>query len=246
MRARWRLPGRTDLTAHVDFAALGAAAAAAGARVHGPVDARRVPQAARHRGARRRALGQRRPEDQRAAIAAALDAAHRHRGPAEMGDLFKVDGILGTATRLNCRGSAMTATGMQAPHARAAPPASATRSSPATAAFRRGSMRASMPGSDRMTRPRTSRPTGPAWLPRWACRRSAFSPATKSIRPTWWSRPSRGDAEARPRADAIVTATPGLAIGVSTADCGPVLFADRGRARRSAPPMPAGAAHSPA
>ena len=33
-------------------------------------------------------------------------------------------------------------------------------------------------------------------------------------------------AEARPRADAIVTAVAGLAIGVSTADCGPVLFAD--------------------
>jgi polyphenol oxidase len=32
--------------------------------------------------------------------------------------------------------------------------------------------------------------------------------------------------EARPRADAVVTVTPGLAIGVSTADCGPVLFAD--------------------
>jgi YfiH family protein len=31
---------------------------------------------------------------------------------------------------------------------------------------------------------------------------------------------------ARPRADAIVTATPALAIGVSTADCGPLLFAD--------------------
>jgi YfiH family protein len=31
---------------------------------------------------------------------------------------------------------------------------------------------------------------------------------------------------ARPRADAIVTRTPGLAIGVSTADCGPVLLAD--------------------
>lgn len=29
-----------------------------------------------------------------------------------------------------------------------------------------------------------------------------------------------------PRADAVVTATPGLAIGVSTADCVPVLFAD--------------------
>ena len=32
--------------------------------------------------------------------------------------------------------------------------------------------------------------------------------------------------EARPRADAIVTREQGLAIGVSTADCGPVLFAD--------------------
>jgi YfiH family protein len=30
----------------------------------------------------------------------------------------------------------------------------------------------------------------------------------------------------RPRADAIVTRVPGLAVGVSTADCGPVLFAD--------------------
>ncbi len=32
--------------------------------------------------------------------------------------------------------------------------------------------------------------------------------------------------DARPRADAIVTRMPGLAIGVSTADCGPVLLAD--------------------
>lgn len=34
------------------------------------------------------------------------------------------------------------------------------------------------------------------------------------------------DRETRPKADAIVTRVPGLAIGVSTADCGPVLFAD--------------------
>jgi YfiH family protein len=33
-------------------------------------------------------------------------------------------------------------------------------------------------------------------------------------------------ADARPRADAIVTRMRGLAIGVTTADCGPVLFAD--------------------
>lgn len=32
--------------------------------------------------------------------------------------------------------------------------------------------------------------------------------------------------ETRPRADALVTATPGLALGVLTADCQPVLFAD--------------------
>src|SRR5436190_13495782 len=30
----------------------------------------------------------------------------------------------------------------------------------------------------------------------------------------------------RPRADGIVTRVPSLAIGISTADCGPVLFAD--------------------
>jgi polyphenol oxidase len=33
-------------------------------------------------------------------------------------------------------------------------------------------------------------------------------------------------ADARPRADAVATRVPGIAIGVSTADCGPVLFAD--------------------
>ena len=32
--------------------------------------------------------------------------------------------------------------------------------------------------------------------------------------------------ETRPRADAVVTRKPGLAIGVSTADCGPLLFAE--------------------
>src|ERR1051325_5508577 len=30
----------------------------------------------------------------------------------------------------------------------------------------------------------------------------------------------------RPRADAMVTKKPGIALGISTADCGPVLFAD--------------------
>jgi polyphenol oxidase len=30
----------------------------------------------------------------------------------------------------------------------------------------------------------------------------------------------------RPKADAMATATPGLALGIATADCGPILFAD--------------------
>lgn len=34
------------------------------------------------------------------------------------------------------------------------------------------------------------------------------------------------DQASRPRADAIVTATPGIAVGVLSADCAPVLFAD--------------------
>lgn len=34
------------------------------------------------------------------------------------------------------------------------------------------------------------------------------------------------DLSARPRADAIVTNVPGLALGASAADCGPILFAD--------------------
>lgn len=35
------------------------------------------------------------------------------------------------------------------------------------------------------------------------------------------------DERIRPRADALVTATPGLVLGILTADCAPVLFADR-------------------
>lgn len=34
------------------------------------------------------------------------------------------------------------------------------------------------------------------------------------------------DSPVRPKADALVTATPNLAIGVTTADCGPILFVD--------------------
>lgn len=38
---------------------------------------------------------------------------------------------------------------------------------------------------------------------------------------------AEGPLDGKPKADAVVTATPGLALSILTADCGPVLFADR-------------------
>lgn len=40
------------------------------------------------------------------------------------------------------------------------------------------------------------------------------------------SEPWSDAAEGRPVADAVVTATPGIVLGIVTADCGPILFAD--------------------
>ncbi|MDJ0979567.1 MAG: peptidoglycan editing factor PgeF [Erythrobacter sp.] len=48
------------------------------------------------------------------------------------------------------------------------------------------------------------------------------SPDVISVSGSWEDAP-----EGRPVADAVVTATPGLALGIVTADCAPVLFADR-------------------
>lgn len=45
------------------------------------------------------------------------------------------------------------------------------------------------------------------------------SPDVVTVRDSWG--PGLG-----PKADAVVTAEPGVAVGVSTADCGPILFAD--------------------
>jgi NADH dehydrogenase [ubiquinone] 1 alpha subcomplex assembly factor 7 len=84
-------PGSADLTAHVDFAALARAAAAAGAGVHGPV----TQGAFLHRigiDARAATLAERASPAQRAAIAA---AQHRLCDPTEMGTLFKAMAIVG-------------------------------------------------------------------------------------------------------------------------------------------------------
>ncbi len=77
-------PGRADLTAHVDFAPIAAAARAAGAQVSALAEQGALL-ARLGIGARAAALAQARP-DQADAIAAAL---HRLTDPAEMGQLFK-------------------------------------------------------------------------------------------------------------------------------------------------------------
>jgi NADH dehydrogenase [ubiquinone] 1 alpha subcomplex assembly factor 7 len=77
-------PGGADLTAHVDFASLGRAAAQAGAAVFGPVGQGALLEAL-GLSARAEALAAAAP-DQAADIAA---AAHRLAAPEEMGELFK-------------------------------------------------------------------------------------------------------------------------------------------------------------
>ena len=75
-----------------------------------------------------------------------------------------------------------------------------------------------------MTR-RMSRRTGAAW-PRYGRCAGEFSLALPVPLVRCRSRRRAWDVSSRPRADAIVTRTPGLAIGVTAADCGPILFAD--------------------
>ena len=64
------------------------------------------------------------------------------------------------------------------------------------------------------------------WLRRWASRRHIFSTCIRSIHPTSAVASEPWDTATRPKADAIVTRTAGLAIGVTAADCGPILLAD--------------------
>jgi YfiH family protein len=57
---------------------------------------------------------------------------------------------------------------------------------------------------------------------RLAAPHQVHSPDVVSVTEAW------GDAaEGRPVGDAVVTATPGIVLGIVTADCGPILFADR-------------------
>ena len=85
-------PGKTDLTAHVDFAALARTARAAGAFVHGPVPQGRF---LRQLGIQRRAeaLARRATPEQIGDIESACDRLTSEAYPSDMGALFKVMAI---------------------------------------------------------------------------------------------------------------------------------------------------------
>jgi NADH dehydrogenase [ubiquinone] 1 alpha subcomplex assembly factor 7 len=85
------LPGLTDLTAHVDFEALGRAARGAGARVHGPIEQGTL---LRRLGIEERAaaLQANAADDKRAPIATALERLVGT-GAAQMGSQFKAIGL---------------------------------------------------------------------------------------------------------------------------------------------------------
>lgn len=57
---------------------------------------------------------------------------------------------------------------------------------------------------------------------RLAAPHQVHSPDVVTVTEPW-----SDDADARPRGDAVVTATPGIVLGIVTADCGPILFADQ-------------------
>mgnify|MGYP002780639670 CR=1 FL=1 len=57
---------------------------------------------------------------------------------------------------------------------------------------------------------------------RLAAPHQVHSPDVVTVREAW-----DDSAAGRPVADAVVTATPGIVLGIVTADCGPILFADR-------------------
>ncbi len=217
------LPGLTDLTAHVDFEALARAAEAAGARIHGPVEQGTLLKAARHRGARSH------PHRERAARGTGARSRPRLQrligtGPGGMGALFKALGL--SAPQVPEIAGICAMTGHDASERCSSSAVSGTLFSRARGGVSTGIYASSTQASARMICRKMLPATGTAWR-----RHSGVRPdhlltcyQVHSADVVIADRPWTGNA--RPRADAIATRTPGLAIGVSTADCGPVLFAD--------------------
>ena len=249
-------PGEVDLTAHVDFQALAQAAESMGARVHGPVRKACCCAGSASRSARPRSRRARRrtmpPRSRRRwfaspmRIAPAWDACSR-RSPCP------------TRSSRPCPASTPERSARTLSACRTKPSPCAAPLMTVAASMLQAPALAALAGirhafftrdggvSDGIYASLNGGP-GSEDAPANVAENRARMAATLGVRPdrlltayqihspdvVTVERPWR--AHERPRADAIVTRTPGLAIGVTTADCGPVLFADAaGRRHRRGP-----------
>ena len=223
-------PGAADLTAHVDFSALAAAARQAGAAVFGPMAQGRF---LRTLGIEERAAALRREASAttRRNIGAALD---RLTGADGMGTLFKALAIahpaLGAPARL--RGAAARGGSMIAPlvHALLEDPGGRIRHG----FFGRGggvseglyrSLNCGQGSGDdpEAVQENRARAMAACGLPAASlCTAYQVHSADALAVTAPWARHDEA-----PRVDAMATATPGLALAILTADCVPVLLADR-------------------
>ena len=208
-------PGMADLTAHVDFPALAATAGAAGAACHGPV-AQGIFLHALGLGVRTERLAAANP----ACAAQLREAADRLAAPARMGAI--VSGAGDNAPR--CTHSAGIC--RMNPEC-LADPMLATRHGFFT---RRGgvsegpyaSLNASLSGGDDLARVTANRALVAEALGADALVgiKQVHGTAIVAVDTPW-------PAGMGPEADGLVTCRAGLAIGVITADCAPVLLCDR-------------------
>ena len=214
-------PGEADLTAHVDFAALARAASAAGRAAVRPDHAGYVPLPPRHRRARRCVEA---PRDARAGGGGGFGARPPRRAGLEHGHL--VQGAGGGRPKRRpaprFRGARMTQdVPVPAITAEALAPfrhAFFTReggvSSGVYASFNGGVGSRDAPEAVAENRRRMAAHLGAATL---LVPYQIHSPTCLAVTGPW---------DERPRADALATATPGLALGVTGADCGMILYAD--------------------
>ena len=222
-------PGECDLTAHVDFAAMARSASAAGAAVHGPIDQGDFLRALGI-DLRTRALAERAPER-----ADEFETARRRlvgKGDNEMGALFKAMAVAKRAAAGSARipdpageSGEIGVTGAEAVR-------STALSAPGLAhAFftRRGgvstglyeSLNGGVGSRDEALAVAVNRARMAAALgvapDRLAIPYQVHSPDVLAIEAPF----APG---ARPRCDGLATATLGLALGVTGADCGMILF----------------------
>ena len=215
-----RAPGKADLTAHVDFEALAQCAESMGARIHGPIRQREL---FLHLGIEKRAAALKASAPLRAADIEVAFSRLIAEGARGMGELFKAIAIAAPALGplpgfetpiMKIEAASLTLTGIR--HA------FFTRAGGVS-----GGLYQSLNGGTgsrddtaNVAQNRTRMATALGVEPNRLLTAYQIHSPTVVVAEAPWSN------ETRPRADAIVTRLRALAIGVTTADCGPVLLAD--------------------